>query len=30
MIEAAEPARSTNELDDYTMETGCFINAGAG
>ena len=30
MIEAAEPARSTNELDDYTMETGFFINAGAG
>ena len=30
MIEAAEPARSTNELDDYTMETGRFINAGAG
>ena len=30
MIEAAEPARSTNELDDYSMETGCFINAGAG
>ena len=30
MIEAAEPARSTNELDDYTMETGCFVNAGAG
>ena len=30
MIEAAEPARSTNELDDYTMETGAFINAGAG
>ena len=30
MIEAAEPARSTNELDDYTMETGRFVNAGAG
>ena len=30
MIEAAEPARSTNELDDYTMETGRFINSGAG
>lgn len=30
MIEAAEPARSTNELDDYTMETGRFANAGAG
>lgn len=30
MIEAAEPARCTNELDDYTMETGRFINAGAG
>ena len=30
VIEAAEPARSTNELDDYTMETGRFINAGAG
>ena len=30
MIEAAEPARSTNELDDYTMETGHIVNAGAG
>lgn len=30
MIEAAEPARSTNELDDYTMETDRFINSGAG
>lgn len=30
MIEAAEPARSTNELDDYTMETGRFANAGVG
>ncbi len=30
MIEAAEPTRSTNELDDYTMETGTFINVGAG
>lgn len=30
LIEAAEPARSTNELDDYTMETGSFVNAGAG
>ena len=30
MIEAAAPARSTNELDDYTMETGSFLNAGAG
>lgn len=30
LIEAAEPARSTNELDDYTVETGSFVNAGAG
>ena len=30
LIEAAEPARSTNELDDYTMETGRFVNTGAG
>lgn len=30
LIEAAEPARSTNELDDYTMETGHIVNAGAG
>ena len=30
LIEAAEPSRASTELDDYTMETGTFENAGAG
>lgn len=30
MIEAAEPARASSELDDFTVEIGTFENAGAG